>query len=95
MTDYRNLWPSLPMTSAERREFARKAKADRLVFEAAGLLARSEPDRAASLVRDAIALVGPERVAFWLRHYARAKFKVAGSVVEEFLRSVTAVRSAA
>jgi len=39
------------MTPAERREFARKAKADRLVFEAAGLLAEREPDKAATVAR--------------------------------------------
>ena len=95
MTDSRYLWPWTSMTPAERRDFARRVKADRLAFEAAGLLAKCEPDRAAPLARDAIALVGPERLGFWLRHYARSKFKVAAAIAEEFLASVTAVRKAA
>ena len=83
------------MPPSERRDLMRRAKADRLAFEAAGLLAKGEPARAAPLAREAIALVGPERAAWWLRHYATAKFKVAGSVVEDFLACELAVRRAA
>ncbi|HEY2414160.1 MAG TPA: hypothetical protein VGI40_18085 [Pirellulaceae bacterium] len=78
------------LSPAERREFCRKAKADRCVFEAAEMLAENQPDTALNNLRDAISLVGPERSFLWLRHYAVTKFGVAGSAVDALLRRVNA-----
>ena len=86
---------SSPMTPAERHEFCRKARADRSAFEAAEHLADQQPDAAARLAREAVALVGPDRLAFWLRHYATMKFNVDGAVVDAFLRRVLPANAAA
>jgi hypothetical protein len=77
---------SVAMTPVERRVFLRRAAADRLAFESAEALAEQRLDAAANLARDAVALVGPDRIAFWLRHYAVTKFKVAAGAVAELLR---------
>lgn len=74
------------MTEAERHEFARRAKADRLAFQAANLLDLRQTDAASQMARDAADLVGRERLTFWFRHYAVCKFDVAASVVDAFLR---------
>jgi hypothetical protein len=76
------------MNPQERSQLVRKAKADRLAFDAAQHLSRGEASQAAILGGECIALAGPEQWTHWLRHYATTKFKVAGGAVEEFLSSV-------
>lgn len=76
----------IEMTPAERHEFCRKAEADRLTFESAEALAERQPEPAAALARDAVALVGAERVSWWLRHYAVTRFDVARAAVDALLR---------
>jgi hypothetical protein len=83
------LFRSLPMTPAQRHGLCRKAKADRMAFESAEALAENRADPAAALARDAIQLVGAERAAWWLRHYAVAQFQMKAVAADAFLRSVT------
>src|SRR5687767_2475499 len=83
----RNIHP-MPMTTAERSQFIRKAKADTLAFEAAQLLSRGETDKAATLTGECTTLAGSEQSALWLRHYATTRFKVTNGAVDAFLRSM-------
>jgi len=83
------------MSPAERHKFCRKARADRMAYEAASQLDLRQLDTAARLARDAVALVGPDRLAFWLRHYATMQFNVAVGVVDAFLRRVLPAFAAA
>jgi hypothetical protein len=79
------------MTVSERGRFIRKAKADRLAFEAAELLSRGETNQAETVAGECGTLVGSEQLALWLRHYATTRFKVTGRAVDEFLSKVPVV----
>jgi hypothetical protein len=74
-----------PMNLAERRTCIRKAQADRVAWQIAELLGRREFAKAATLLPAAIALIGPQALAFWVRHYATTKFGVARSLVANFI----------
>jgi hypothetical protein len=73
------------MNDAKRREFVQKAKANRLAFDAAEMLSRGESDKAATVGGQCLTVEGREQFAFWLRHYATTRFKVASLAVDEFL----------
>jgi len=79
------------MNVSQRSQFIRKAKADRLAFEAAELLSRGENSKAAALAGECRTLAGSEQLEIWLRHYSTTKFKITGRAVDEFLGSVPAV----
>jgi hypothetical protein len=76
------------MNDVERRQFVRKAKADRLAFDAAQLLSRGENSKAVTLAGECMTLAGPEQFTVWLRHYATTRFKITNGAVDEFLGSV-------
>ena len=82
------------MNSGERSLFIRKAKADRLAFEAAELLSRGETGKAAALAGECMTLAGSEQSAHWLRHYATTRFKVATVAVDAFLGNMPPVEVA-
>lgn len=76
------------MTGAERGQFIRKAKADRLAFEAAELLSLGKTSEAAKLADEGMTLAGREQLATWLHHYATTRFKVAGNTVDGFIGAI-------
>jgi hypothetical protein len=82
------------MNNNERSQFIRKAKADRLAFEAAELLSRGETVKAATLAGECRTLAGLEQSSLWLRHYATTRFKVTNMAVEAFLGSMPPVEVA-
>ena len=82
------------MNDSDRGQFIRKAKADRLAFEAAELLSRGETDRAATLASECRTLAGAEQSAHWVRHYATTRFKVTTLAVDVFLGNMPPVEVA-
>ena len=78
------------MNDQERSQFVKRAKADRLAFDAAEMLSRGETSRAATLAGECMAIAGREQSAHWLRHYATTQFKLPTSIVDEFLGDVPA-----
>ena len=82
------------LSNGERSQFIKKAKADRLAFEAAELLSRGETAKAATLAGECMTLTGSEQSALWLRHYATTRFKVTSGAVDAFLGSVPPVEVA-
>jgi hypothetical protein len=78
------------MNAEQRRQFVQKARADRLAFDAAQLLAQGETDQASALAGECMTIAGHEQMALWLRHYATTRFKIVGRAVDEFLGGVPA-----
>jgi hypothetical protein len=76
------------MATAERREFCRKAKADRLAFEAAELLRGGKAVESAALIEEGAAIVGRDRLASSFRHYAVNKFRVDLKHVDNVLAAI-------
>ncbi|HEY2411569.1 MAG TPA: hypothetical protein VGI40_04975 [Pirellulaceae bacterium] len=79
---------SAKMNDVERGQFVRKAKADRLAYEAAELLSLGEMTKAATLAGEGTTLAGREQLSIWLRHYATTRFKITTKAVDEFLSGV-------
>ncbi len=76
------------MSDQQRHQFVKKAKADRLAFDAAEQLSLGETDKATTLASECMTIAGRELLAQWLRHYATTRFKVASRTVDEFLGGV-------
>ena len=79
------------MNNAERGQFVRKAKADRLAFEAAELLSLGDTLKATSLATAGVTLTDSAQMETWVRHYATTRFKVANLAVDDFLNGIQAV----
>ena len=73
------------MNNDERADFVRKAKADKLAYEAAELLSLGETSKALALAGECRTLAGLQQSALWVRHYATTRFKVASGAVDAFL----------
>ncbi len=82
------------MSDQERGQFVQKAKLDRIAYDAAQLLSLGEPTKAATLIGAGITSASKDQLEMWFRHYAIARFKVAGGAVEDFLNGVPAANVA-
>jgi len=76
------------LNATERKQLVRKAKADRMAFDAADMLSRGQTTQATTLAGECLTLAGKEQLTLWLRHYAVTKFKMARGAVDEFLDSM-------
>jgi len=81
-------WNRAKLDPPAREAFVRKAKADRLAWEAAELLANEKHADAGAIALQGIALIGEDNFTSSCQRYATSVFKVPPITATESLKSV-------
>ena len=81
-------WNRATLDGPAREAFVRKAKADRLAWRVAELLAEGKLADANEIAVQGFALIGQEHFTSSCNRYATSVFRVPANVANEFLKGV-------